>query len=293
VSGGGPAKGIPEVSTFATPEPISVTIDIAVGDVRIAAGDRADTVVEVRPSDANDESDLDVAVRTRVEYTEGALLVRAPKPRMFGLFGAVGSIDVTIALPAGSRVHADASMAAVRGTGRLGECRIRTSSGDVTVDRTGRLDLATGSGAVTVGRVDGTARISTGSGRVQVEEIGGAATVKNSNGDSWLGAVAGELLVSAANGSIAVDHAGTGVTAATANGDIVLGAVAGGAVSARTSYGEIEIGIPPGTAAWLDLHTQFGTVHNRLDVSDAPPAGDTTVEIKARTSYGDIVIRRG
>jgi DUF4097 and DUF4098 domain-containing protein YvlB len=278
---------------FATPEPISVTIDIAVGDVRITAGDRADTAVKVRPSDHGDESDLDVAARTRVEFTEGALLVRAPKPRVFGLFGATGSIDVTIALPAGSRVHADASMAAVRGTGRLGECRIRTSSGDVTVDHTGRLDLATGSGAVMVGRVDGTARISTGSGRVRVEEIGGAATVKNSNGDTWIGAVTGVLLVSAANGNIAVDHAGAGVTAATANGDIVLGAVTGGAVSARTGYGEVEIGVPPGTAAWLDLHTQFGTVHNRLKVSDGPPAGGAAVEIKARTGYGDIVIRRG
>jgi DUF4097 and DUF4098 domain-containing protein YvlB len=283
----------PDVPTFATPEPISVTIEITIGDVRITAGERADTVVEVRPSDPGDETDVDLAAQTRVEYTEGALLVRAPKPRLFGLFGATGSIDVAIALPAGSRLQADAAMAAVRGTGRLGGCRIRTSSGDVTVDHTERLDLATGSGAVTVRRVDGTARISTGSGLVRVEELGGAATVKNSNGDSWIGTATGILLVSTANGNITVDHAGAGVTAATANGDILLGAVAGGAVSARTGYGEVEIGVPPGTAAWLDLHTQFGTVHNRLDVSDGPPAGGPAVEIKARTSYGDIVIRRG
>ena len=34
--------------TFETPDPISVTIDI-VGDARITASDRTDTVVTVRP----------------------------------------------------------------------------------------------------------------------------------------------------------------------------------------------------------------------------------------------------
>jgi hypothetical protein len=36
---------------FTTPEPISVAIELVVGDVRITAGDRAHTVVEVGPSD--------------------------------------------------------------------------------------------------------------------------------------------------------------------------------------------------------------------------------------------------
>jgi hypothetical protein len=37
--------------TFDTPEPISVTVEFGVGDLRIVASDRADTMVEVRPSD--------------------------------------------------------------------------------------------------------------------------------------------------------------------------------------------------------------------------------------------------
>ena len=37
--------------TFETPEPISVSLELGVGDVRIAASERTDTVVEVRPSD--------------------------------------------------------------------------------------------------------------------------------------------------------------------------------------------------------------------------------------------------
>ena len=37
--------------TFDTPEPISVTVEFGVGDLRIVASDRTDTMVEVRPSD--------------------------------------------------------------------------------------------------------------------------------------------------------------------------------------------------------------------------------------------------
>ena len=58
--------------TFDTPEPISATIDVAVGDVRITASDRADTVVEVRPSDASNDEDVKAAEQTRVEYAERA-----------------------------------------------------------------------------------------------------------------------------------------------------------------------------------------------------------------------------
>ena len=40
---------------FDTPEPITVEIDLVVGDVRLTASERANTVVEVRPSDPADE----------------------------------------------------------------------------------------------------------------------------------------------------------------------------------------------------------------------------------------------
>lgn len=39
---------------FDTPEPISVTLELGVGNVRITASDRTDTTVDVRPSDASD-----------------------------------------------------------------------------------------------------------------------------------------------------------------------------------------------------------------------------------------------
>ena len=47
-----------------------------------------------------------------------------------------------------------------------------------------------------------------------------------------------------------------------------------------------------GTAAWLDVSSQHGTVRNALQPADAPGADDDTVELHAHTSWGDILIRR-
>lgn len=278
--------------TFDTPEPISAVVELTVGDASITASDRTDTVVQVRPSDGSNDADVRAAEQTRVEYAAGRLLVKAPKQRGLGLFGKTGSVDLTIELPAGSHVQGDAGAAAFRCAGRLGECRVKTGVGDFQAERTGPLDLSTGVGAIAVDHVAGPAEISTGSGRVRMGEIDGSAVIKNSNGDSWIGGITGDLRVNSANGDISVGHADAGITASTANGDVRVGAVTRGSASLKTGFGEIEIGIRTGTAARLDVSTQFGRVHNQMAAADGPvPAGET-VEVRARTSYGDIVIRR-
>lgn len=278
--------------TFDTPGPISAVVDLVVGDARITASDRDDTVVEIRPSDASHQPDVRAAEQTRVEYGAGRLLVTAPRQRGLSLFGKPGSVDVTIDLPAGSDVVGDASVVAFRCTGRLGECRVKTATGDVLFEHTGPLEVNTGAGAIAVDRTAGPAEISTGSGRIRLGQIDGTAVIKNSNGDSWIGEVAGDLRVNAANGDISVGHADAGVTASTANGDIRVGELMRGSATLKTGFGEIEVGIRDGTAARLDVHTQFGQIRNQMDTSDGPGPSDQTVEVRARTSYGDIVIHR-
>jgi DUF4097 and DUF4098 domain-containing protein YvlB len=278
--------------SFDTSGPITVTIDLVVGDVRITAGDRGDTTVEIHPSDASAEVDVRAATQTRVEYADGNLLVKAPRQRGLGLFGKAGSVDVTVAVPAGSQLRADTSMAAFHSTGRLGDCRITTAAGDIHLDHTGALDLNTAAGAITVDRVIGPAELRTGSGRIRLQNVDGTAVIKNSNGDTSVGTVAGDLRANAANGDITVDHPAADVVAATSNGDVRIGEVRRGSVSIKSALGELEVGIAAGTAALLDVHTQYGRVRNRLDACDGPTADAETVEVRARTSYGDIVIHR-
>jgi hypothetical protein len=279
--------------TFDTPEPISVTVELGVGDIRIVASDRTDTMVEVRPGDGAKQSDVTAAEQTHVEYAGGRLLIKAPKGwRQHTFRGGGESIDVQVDLPAGSQVRGEAGVAALRCSGRLGECRYKTGIGDIHVDQAGPVQVRTGSGDITVDRAVGDVRVTTGSGAVRIGSIDGAGVVKNSNGDTWIGEVTGDLRVNAANGKISVDQAHATVAAKTANGDVGLGEVASGAVLAQTGFGKVDIGILDGVAAWLELNTRYGNVHNTLGAAERPEPDEDTVEVRARTSYGDITIRR-
>lgn len=277
---------------FETPEPISVTLELGVGNVRIAASDRTDTVVEVRPSDEADESDVKAAQQVRVDFSNGTLRVTGPKIRAFDFSRKTRSVDVSIELPTGSHLSAEMQLGDYRCAGRLGQCRLKTSAGNIGLERTGPLRLDTSAGHITAGDVAGNAEISTGSGKVQIGEVDGTAVIKNSNGDTTIDAVTGDVRVRAANGGIHIEHAGAGVDAKTSNGSIRLGEVSRGSVVLATAMGDLDIGIAEGTAAWLEVNTGFGKVRNLLDNTTRPDDVARTVEIRGGTSFGDITIHR-
>jgi hypothetical protein len=280
--------------TFPTPEPISATVDVGVGDVRIVAGERDATAVDVRPTEPSDEADVRAARSTLVECAQGQLLVRAPKPGLRSWLrpGAGGSIDVTIELPAGSNVNGAGHAADFHCDGPLGDCRLKTGLGQIRVDRADTVSLKTGSGDISVDCATGHAQVSTGSGNVRVRGVERSAAITNASGDTWIGAVGGDLRVRAANGSIAVDAARASVGAKSAYGDVRVGEVGRGSVVLETHVGDVEVGIPEGTAAWLEASSAAGRVHNALEAADAPGPSAETVEVRARTSVGDVLIRR-
>jgi DUF4097 and DUF4098 domain-containing protein YvlB len=280
------------VPTFETPEPILATIEVTVGDLHIAARDRTDTLVEVRPSDPSHEADVRAADQTRVEMTPDGLLVKGAKQRALPLFGKPGSVDVTIDLPAGSRLRADAGVGALRSTGRLADCRAKLGAGEIDLENTGPVSLRMGAGGISVGVVTGSAEITTSTGPVQLTEVDGPAVIRNANGETFIGAITGNLQISASNGAVSVDRADGDVTAKTANGALRVGRVSRGITSLKTSMGEIEIGIAPGTAVLLDAETRLGSVRNGLATTNGPESADETAEVHARTAVGDIVIRR-
>lgn len=279
--------------TFDTPEPISVSVEVGVGDIEVDATDRTDTIVEVRPSDPTKKADMAAAEQTRVEYLNGHLVVSAPTGwRQWMPHRGGESIDVSIALPAGSTFRAEGGVASLRCSGRLGDCKCKVGVGDISFDDVGSVGLKTGAGDITIERAAGRAEIVTGSGAIRIGRIDGTAVVKNGNGDTWIGEVTGEARVSAGNGAIAVDVARDGVVAKSANGDVRLGDVTRGTAVAQSAFGALEVGVHDGVAAWLDLNTRFGHVQNDLEASPSPEPGADTVEVHASTSYGDITIHR-
>lgn len=278
--------------TFPTPDPILVSVEL-IGDVRITASDRTDTVVTVRPGDPSSAADVRAAEQTTVECRDGQVLIKSARNwRQFTPFGGKEAIDVTVELPTGSQLTVDSPLGNLSAEGELGECRLKTSMGNIRVDQAGPLQASTGYGNLSVDRVVGDAALTTGSGDVRVGAVEGDAMIKSSNGDTTIGEVTGELRVKAANGDVAVGRAHRSATARTANGDIRITEVRGGVIVVETAAGDLEVGIREGTAAWLDVVTRFGAVRNDLGTADGPTPSDTTVEVRARTSVGDIYIAR-
>ncbi|WP_344563960.1 DUF4097 family beta strand repeat-containing protein [Streptomyces axinellae] len=277
---------------FETPQPINVTLDLIAGTVRVVASERTTTTVEVRPADSDEPQDVRAVEQTEVSYADGTLRLKTARWR--SLVSTSGSLAVHIELPAGSRLQATASLGDYTCEGRLGHCDLKTSVGAIRVAEAETVRLKTGHGDISVEEVTGTAETAevTAAGRIHVGRFAGPARVRNRLGDTTIGEAAGSLRTNASSGRTSVDIAHAGVNAETAQGGIRIGEVAHGSAVLKTGDGDIEAGIPEGTAAWLDVRTRLGAVRNTLGAVDGPVEAEETVELHARTGLGDILVRR-
>lgn len=275
--------------TFSTPGPVDVALDVQVGEIVVVATERVDTIVTVRPTNPAKESDRRGAEATRVEHAGGRITVTGPKARVLG---PAESIDVTVELPASSRLTAELAVGTIRSTGLLGNTRTKTAAGSVELEDTGDLSVRSSHGNVTVGRIDGVADVTTDSGRIRVGAITGGGVVGSSQGSVTIGESAGALQAKLSAGDIEVHRSMGPISARTAMGSITLGEVSTGSVEAESSLGQIEVGVLSGVAAWLDLSSKLGHVRNELDGAEAPAASEQSVTIRARTKAGDIRVRR-
>ena len=280
--------------SFETHQPIDLSIELSRAVVQVIAINRTETVVTVNPSDPARPADVEAARKTTVDLANGTLSIRMPKPG--GIAAPVigwkrsGSVEVTVELPEGSSLRADTGVADFRCDGRLGDVDVK-GVGNVRLDRAGGLRVHSGVGHVTVEEASGDAEIVT-AGDVAIGAVAGNAEVKNLNGKTWISRVGGNVKVKSANGDVTIEDAGHDVTVKTANGNIRLGRVSRGSTTIETAAGGLEIGIKEGTAAWIDANTKFGRVDNNLSPADEPEQSAETVQVRARTGFGDVLITR-
>ncbi|MEE1782193.1 DUF4097 family beta strand repeat-containing protein [Streptomyces sp. SP17BM10] len=212
---------------FDTPTPISAVLDIPAGRVQFIAADRADTAVEVLPANASKGRDVKAAEQTTVEYADGVLRIENPVKNQY--LGPSGAVEVTVKLPAGSRVEARAAGAELRGVGRLGDIAFEGAYRRIKLDEAASVRLTAVDGDVEVGRLGGPAHISTARGDIRIAEAAGGAVV--------LSTQSGDITVGAAAGVSATLDAGTGhgrITNALKNdGSAALD------IRATTAYGDI------------------------------------------------------
>ncbi|MGW1742755.1 hypothetical protein ACWCPQ_28560 [Nocardia sp. NPDC001965] len=101
----------------------------------------------------------------------------------------------------------------------------------------------------------------------------------------------GRCELEVAAGDIIVEGPRDSVTAKVAKGDIRIGEAARGVLRLETSTGELEVGISAGSAVHLEADALHGTVRNDMGPAGTGTRGGEVVQVRARNSFGDIIIR--
>ncbi|WP_328998169.1 DUF4097 domain-containing protein [Kribbella sp. NBC_00709] len=178
--------------TFATPAPISADVDIIFGNVTFKAGDRTDTVVDVRPVDPAWALDVQAAEQVVIEFADGKLQVRHPKLRTL-FTKKYGEVAVLIELPAGSAIQGYTAKGNYVVEGEVGACELKTANGDMRIANvTGNLRAKSATGNIHVAVAGAAVNARTASGDIQVGRLGtGSADLYTATGEVAIGVPAG------------------------------------------------------------------------------------------------------
>lgn len=103
-------------------------------------------------------------------------------------------------------------------------------------------------------------------GAVELTDTDGAATITVNNGAVVVDNHTGDVTITAENGGVRVNARDGNVTVDTRTGgaDITARPPAGGAIDVTVNIGSIDLRVPPGFAADLDLDAEIGNVHPDL-----------------------------
>jgi DUF4097 and DUF4098 domain-containing protein YvlB len=183
--------------------------------------------------------------------------------------------DLRLDVPDGLDYAIKTGSADISISAEIGRSKIVSGSGDITVGQATDLECSTGSGDISVARVDGNStRLSSGSGSVSVDEVNGKLTAKSGSGDVAVKSLRGAAL-----------QANSG------SGDISVSATSG-PVDLRSASGSLTIGIADNLPAWLDLNSVSGDIRIGLESTVQPEPGEPYITVRARTASGDIAIYR-
>lgn len=277
--------------SFQTPEPITLSVELASGALIVNADAIATTDIEMRPARAGDEDAQDLIDQARVDHSGDQVTIHLPHSSRVHL-GRSPGVVIEVRVPIGSRLAARTKSAGVTVRGELGDTRVATGSGDVALED-----------------VDGTLVVESGSGGVRVATIAGDASVKTASGDVVIGTCCSDVKIHTASGGITVDLAEADLDARTASGDIAVGQsdgtvnartasgdlslprVRGDSASAVAASGDVEVGVERGVAVWLDVASVSGTVTSDLEPTDDQAPDRPVLQLRAHTTSGDVTIR--
>jgi hypothetical protein len=275
--------------SFTTPEPIELVVDLSVGHVDVVAEDTATTTAEVVPSRDGKPGDRSLAESSTVDFDGRRLRVVVPK--RLNLFGRNDSVDVRVVLPTGSDVTVRSAYGAVRLRGRTGRTRVDAKYGGASIEETADLVVSAPYGAIDVRAVRGSLDLDAGHGAARIGSVDGPATIRAAHGSVDLGDTRGPV-DARLSGTLTIGTAFADVTAKSAHGLLRVESAAAGVVRLENGFAPVEVGVPAGTAAWVDATSEHGSVRNELTSGPAAEATERTVELHLSSQWADVLVRR-
>lgn len=267
--------------TFETPNPPDLAVEIGSGRVEVLAGEtNGRTLITVTGKGAEE---------TTIEQQGNTISVIGPRSR-HGFSFSFGNqqLAVRISAPTGSALATKLGSAELVSSGLLGDCALRTGSGDIQLEEATTLETVSGSGDVTVTRVAGDASLRSGSGDLRLGSVSGTVQAVTGSGDLILGPVTGTVSAKSGSGDVRIESSDNGADVSTASGDLTVDRLAGGRVEARTASGDLRVGVVAGLPAWTDINTVSGRISSTLTSLGEPAEGAPFVELRLRSVSGDI-----
>ncbi|GAA2001368.1 DUF4097 family beta strand repeat protein [Nakamurella flavida] len=295
------------MDTFLTPEPIVVEVRNAAGDIRIDLTDTHTTTVEVGPATGGAMSFLDGVLRSAGVNRDGD----EPLPRVELIPARPGRTDPTADTtadrstterPAGrARLVVDTDPArtswrsafSVVVTAPAGsDVRVQSQAADLTVHGPAHhVDARTASGTVVLQEANGSLAASTASGAVTVGSTGEQIDIRTASGDITVGSVQHDATVATTSGAVRLTTVQAPTSVRSVSGRVTVADLIGGGVEITSVSGDVVVGVHPGTAAALTLHTASGTAGSDLEITPEAPDSSSPASIAVTSTSGDIRVR--
>jgi hypothetical protein len=249
---------------FPTPSPIDLHVENAAGSIDVHADATGETTVDISTRVPEHEVVVELS-------GDGKRLTIKPR-RRHRLRGF--RMDITVHLPAGSRVDATTAAARLAVRGEVASLSVQSASASIDADRvTGAVDVQSASGTVRLGTVDGPLTFTSASGSLRAERVGGSCEASTASGSITIGAAGDDVAASSVSGSVAVREAHRGT------------------VDVSATSGSVEVGVRRGTVAWLDVHSMTGRTRSDLVAEDgAPASGGEVLTVRAKSVSGSVAV---
>jgi DUF4097 and DUF4098 domain-containing protein YvlB len=206
----------------------------------------------------------------RVEAREGAGLsakgadVSALRDGSMHITAAKGgSHSVDVVCPPGTDLIVGTESGSIELVGRLGDVRVTTRSGKISIDQASHIDVRTASGSIEIGECTGACRVVTKSSRVKIGNVG--------NFDC-----------SAVSGRVEVGDV-EDASVRTVSGRVAMSTRQTGRVEVRSVSGKIEVAVPRDRRPATLLKSLSGRIH-----CDCETGSDG--EISVATTSGTISV---